>query len=172
MMLGNRENFRAVDLFLNYEVSDHGRVRNVNTGYILNPGVGSRGYKRVILCQDGKRKRMSVHRIVAEAFLDNPNEYKCVDHIDRNRTNNMLDNLRYASHQMNACNATSQGSVKFAGVSKRKYRQHFYYTACVSDDDGKTRKKQFSCNKLGDTEALRRAKQWRTDQMKLYNHYL
>lgn len=84
-----------------YEVSNEGRVRNKNTGKIKKPCKDKDGYLQVDLYKDGERKHKSIHRLVARAFLPNPNSEFEVDHIDKNRTNNNVDNLRWVSHQEN-----------------------------------------------------------------------
>lgn len=66
-------------------------------------GVG--GYEYTILTDfSGKAKTWKIHRLVAMAFIQNPNEYPCVDHIDGERTNNRASNLRWATYSMNANN--------------------------------------------------------------------
>ena len=67
-----------------------------------------------------KGKNYSVHRLVAETFLENPNNYPTVDHIDRNRNNNNVSNLRWASYSMQLRN-TSQNDRCF-----EKFGMHFY----------------------------------------------
>lgn len=83
-----------------YEVSDNGQVRNVRTGHILSPGT-SQGYHYVALYDDGVRKNKQVHRLVAEAFIPNPNEYPIINHKDEVKTNNTIDNLEWCSHLHN-----------------------------------------------------------------------
>lgn len=93
-----------------YEVSDLGEVRNSN-GQMLNKHLTNYGYYQVKI--DGKYKL--VHRLVAEAFIDNPNNHSVVDHIDRNRQNNSVSNLRWVSQSDNLKNSTSMsrsGSYK------------------------------------------------------------
>lgn len=67
-----------------------------------------------------KGKNYSVHRLVAETFLENPNNYPTVDHIDRNPSNNDVSNLRWASYSMQLRN-TSQNDRCF-----EKFGMHFY----------------------------------------------
>lgn len=83
-----------------YEVSDHGRVRNKTNGYILKPTIGSTGYPKVMLAY-GKRKTVYVHRLVAEAFVPNPNNHNVVNHIDENKTNNHVSNLEWCTTKYN-----------------------------------------------------------------------
>lgn len=168
-MLNNIENFRAINGYDNYEISNHGRVRNVNSRYILKNSISGKGYKMVGLTLNGKRKTKSIHRLIAEAFIDNPNNYKCIDHIDRNKLNNELTNLRWATYKMNNCNRTSRGSINFAGVSyEKKYNR---YIASVQNNNGVKIRKHFSMSCYG-VNALELAKEWRINECSKYEHYL
>lgn len=86
-----------------YSVSDDGYVMNHITGRILKPQDDRRGYARIDLF--GKHQK--VHRLVASRFLPAPTEEGLlIDHIDRNRLNNDVSNLRWASHLVNNQNRT------------------------------------------------------------------
>lgn len=91
-----------------YEVSDEGNVRNKNTGKLLKPGKNNRGYLCVHLSKDGISKHKTIHRLVAKAFIPNPNNESEVDHIDKNRSNNNVDNLRWVNHQENIDHSNSK----------------------------------------------------------------
>lgn len=106
-------------------ISSHGRVLTKGR-YIKNNGalvwqpehlrqsyVTTTGYMQIGLNVDGKQYKKYIHRLVAEAFLDNPLSLPEVDHIDRNRANNHLGNLRWVDHKEN---------MKGASHSKRKQR--------------------------------------------------
>ena len=80
----------------NYEVSSFGQVRNKNTGRILKPSCNG-GYMSVGLSNVGKTKSHSVHRLVALTFLDNPENKPQVNHKDKNRSNNNINNLEWCS---------------------------------------------------------------------------
>ena len=62
------------------------------------------GYWRIQLCKDGKQSNHRLHRLLANAFIPNPDTKECVDHIDRNRKNNQLSNLRWVTKQENNLN--------------------------------------------------------------------
>ena len=64
-----------------YQVSNFGRVRNKDK--ILKPSKSGR-YRHLALCKNGTRKDMNIHRLVAEAFIPNPYNYPCINHIDEN----------------------------------------------------------------------------------------
>ena len=85
-----------------YQVSNLGRVRSVryNKERIMELSY-SHGYLRVGLYKNNKLKSHSVHRLVAQAFLDNPDNLPCVNHKDECKTNNHVDNLEWCSHQYN-----------------------------------------------------------------------
>ena len=90
-----------------YEVSNLGRVKGIS-GKILRPVVRNHGYLAVYLYGKENRKIASVHRIVAEAFLDNPNEYTEVNHKDENKANNEVSNLEWCNHRYNTNYGTTQ----------------------------------------------------------------
>ena len=96
----------------NYEISESGEVRRIYKNgniTILKPAITYNGYMYVNLyyINHGKRKKKTIHRLLAETFIpnDNPN-YKIIDHIDRNRLNNSIDNLRWVNAEINANNSS------------------------------------------------------------------
>lgn len=60
------------------------------------------GYERTSLYKNKKSKTITVHRVVAYTFIENPNNFPCIDHIDGNRQNNVTSNLRWCTNKMNA----------------------------------------------------------------------
>ena len=86
-----------------YQVSNRGRVANSMTGRILMQHRNNRGYMRVALCKEGQSTLVSVHRLVAQAFIFNPNpkEFDQVNHKDENKTNNCADNLEWCDAEYN-----------------------------------------------------------------------
>ena len=112
----NVEVFRSIDGYNNYAVSTFGRVKNVKTGKILKGSVNKDGYLRVNLCDDGVMKTFTVHRLVANAFIDNQDDKECVDHKNNNRTNNHISNLRWATNKENNQNS----SIRLDNTSKVK----------------------------------------------------
>lgn len=77
-----------------YEVSTYGRVRNKRTGLILKPRKRPDGYLDIDIC--GKRGK--IHRLVAKAFIPNPDNKPEVNHIDENKQNNNINNLNWMTH--------------------------------------------------------------------------
>lgn len=85
-----------------YRVSTFGRVASLATGeYCLRKPANMSGYLYVTLFRNGKGKRCAVHRLVAEAFLPNPNNLPVVNHKDRNPQNCRLDNLEWTTNSDN-----------------------------------------------------------------------
>ena len=123
----NSENEIFVNIvnFSNYQVSNFGNVKNVKTGRVLKPGLCTGGYLMVTLMNDGERSSKKIHKIVASAFLENPENKINVDHISRDRTNNHVNNLRWATASENAQNRsiTSRNTSGVKGVSFHKSSQ-------------------------------------------------
>lgn len=90
----------------NYFITEQGEVINSKTGRTLKPSLGANGYYRVNLRKNGKTKTVYIHRLVAETFIPNPNNYNEVNHIDENKANNAIENLEWVSHKANINHAT------------------------------------------------------------------
>lgn len=84
-----------------YQVSSWGRVKRVNTGRILKTIIGKDGYIQINLCKHGIQTRYKVHRLVAQAFIPNPQNKPQVNHIDEDKENNHVENLEWVTNQEN-----------------------------------------------------------------------
>ena len=134
------EEWRPVVNFEGYCVSNLGRVRSDRLcrgvqGRIMkinNCGM----YLQVRLSKNKKATTCRVHRLVAEAFIPNPDGKKCVDHIDRNKQNNVISNLRWATYTDNNFNTNVRGdnTSGFKGVSKCRGNRWYAFTS----EGGKT----------------------------------
>ena len=91
-----------------YSVSTEGVVRKDTTNYILAQS-SQQDYKFVTLFIAGKQKRMRVHRMVAETFLDNPEKKPYVNHINGNRGDNNVENLEWVTPSENTQHAVETG---------------------------------------------------------------
>ena len=94
-----------------YQASNLGRIKSLKRktinkngksmifkGKILTPSISDKGYMRVVLRKNSKPYCRNVHRLIAETFIINQNKKPTVDHIDRNKLNNNVNNLRWATY--------------------------------------------------------------------------
>ena len=95
--------WKKIDGYDNYSVSDDGRIRNDKSGRIKATSHESKGrlYRQVGLYSNGIGKTHSIHRLVAKAFIPNPNNMVEVNHKDGNPENNNADNLEWCTHKEN-----------------------------------------------------------------------
>lgn len=89
-----------------YEVSNLGRIKSLIDNHWL-PRVNimktsGDSYFRIALCKNGLHKTVSIHRLVAQAFIPNPENKKCVNHISWIKTDNRIKNLEWCTHSENA----------------------------------------------------------------------
>lgn len=108
-----------------YEVSNLGHIRSLNynkTGKTeaIRPSITTNGRAQVILAFNGRKTHKLVHRIVAEAFIPNQENKPCIDHIDTNPLNNLVDNLRWCTRSENNLNMITRKRLSAAGVFKMK----------------------------------------------------
>lgn len=104
-----------------YSVSSTGEVRNDNTGYILKKQMQD-GYMKVGLTINGNMKRCSIHRLVATAFIPNPDNLPIVNHLDGIKNNNNVENLEWTTVSGNALHAHQAGLI---GYQKRRPVRQF-----------------------------------------------
>lgn len=120
-----------------YEVSNIGRVRsktryvtnyNINTkcyskriynGKIINGHIQKTGYKRVILSNGKYKKYIFIHQLVAEAFIPNPEDKPCIDHINGRKLDNRANNLRWVTYKENNNYARQNGLWKTVRFNKK-----------------------------------------------------
>jgi hypothetical protein len=84
-----------------YKIDDHGRVLNISTGKYLKPHKGNHGYLTVSI----DRKTTLLHRLIASAFIPNPEGKRTINHRDGNKLNNSIDNLEWATDSENNLHA-------------------------------------------------------------------
>lgn len=82
-----------------YQISSCGRVRSLKTNRVLKLYEGD--YSRVCLCKNGVKKTWKVHRLVADAFIPNPDNLPEINHKDENKYNNCVENLEWCSKVYN-----------------------------------------------------------------------
>jgi hypothetical protein len=100
------EGFEIIPYSTIHCVNKEGKVLSVKTRKEIKPSFNKKGYLQV--CLEGKRTK-TIHRIVAEVFIENPNNYKTVNHIDGNKLNNSVDNLEWCTIEYNVKHAISTG---------------------------------------------------------------
>lgn len=106
-----------------YAITEDGRVYNYKTKKFLT-GTKGDGYVTVELRKDGKSKWLLVHRLVAEAYLENPNNYPVVNHKDEVKNHNWVDNLEWCTQKDNVNHGTARQRLSAALTGKKQSEEH------------------------------------------------
>ena len=130
--------WRSVDGFINYQVSNHGRVRHANTGRMLKPGLDIHGYYHIGLSSNKQRIEQRVRRLVAQEFIEQDNDRQFVDHIDRHIENKNVNDLRWVSmleNNSNKTKTTKRTSSTYKGVNFHKTSNKWRSRLMVNGND-------------------------------------
>jgi len=104
------EKFKQIKGYEDYSVSNQGRVKSIRfPNRCLKPGKNRYGYLLVDLCKNGVHKNHKIHRLVALAYIPNPENKRTVNHIDGIKTNNFVENLEWNTHSENNQHAYDAG---------------------------------------------------------------
>ncbi len=103
--------------FPNYEIYEDGTIQNIKSLRMMNFDKDKNGYYKVKLYNDGKCKLLTIHRLLALHFIPKIEGKDLVDHINRNREDNRLENLRWVNKSENCCNRNVHKNSKL----KEKY---------------------------------------------------
>jgi len=126
-----------------YLIYEDGRVFSKKSMKYLKPITDIHRYLKVNLYNQGKKKEHKIHRLVALHYIDNPHNYPEVDHIDRNKANNDISNLRFVDHFMNQQNLGiyCTNTTGHKNISYDKTLNKYAYDKMIR---GKSHRKKFN----------------------------
>lgn len=107
---------KAIKGYEDYLVTDTGQVYSLKSGKYMKLQKNNKEYVTINLCKNGRHKNFLVHRLVAQAFIENPNNKIEVDHINRIKTDNRIQNLRWSDRDEQLGN---RDMTKYKGTSRK-----------------------------------------------------
>lgn len=144
------EQFKPINGFENYGINRNGEIRNIKFNRSFKTFIHKKsGYIKARLCKDGKKKDFYIHRLVGLAFIPNPENKPTIDHIDRNKQNNNVSNLRWATQQEQVEN-TGVHKDNFLGeknISTFKNKNGIYFHLRINRSKKKILNKYFNKKK-------------------------
>ena len=114
-----------------YEVSNLGNVKSLSRNALLSKHKNNRGYLSVSLYKKNVGKHYLVHRLVAQAFIDNPSNLPYVNHKDENPINNVVSNLEWCSQSYNVNYGSAQERLSLKKISKKRGLKIAQYRANI-----------------------------------------
>ena len=104
----------------NYKINEDGEIYSLLSNKIIRPYITNKGYKAIDLIKEGDRHKYLVHRLVAETFVPNDNNYPIVLHKDNNKLNTNYTNLKWGTYSENNSQAIRDGLNKVPRPDNRK----------------------------------------------------
>lgn len=122
------ENFQDIKGFPKYMINEYGDVYSKKLNRLLKIRKNNHGYNTFSLRNNKKTYTKSQHRLLGIQYLPNPDNLPCIDHINRNRLDNSLSNLRWVSYSLNSKNRSSKlnATSRFIGVRKTTNKKKPY----------------------------------------------
>lgn len=128
-----------------YEITNTGKVYSIRRNKYLSPRLSMDGYNRVCLCRDKYRREYRIARLVAENFIDNPDNKPEVNHIDYNRQNDYVENLEWVTSQENTLHSYNHYYFNSPKTSKAYTFTNVYNGNAFTIIGLKNVAKQFNC---------------------------
>jgi hypothetical protein len=125
----NLGSFKEIEIAPNYKINPQGLVYSTRSKRLLNSYVSNQGYLKITLYINKKKYTKSIHRLLGLAYIPNPNDYSMVDHIDMNKLNNNLENLRWIT-----CSGNNRNRIittKKSGLPVGVYKAYKKYAAQI-----------------------------------------
>jgi hypothetical protein len=128
------ESFKFIKGYEKYMISDKGRVFSIKSHRFLKPRINTKGYYYVSLSSNKIVKNFTIYRVIGLHFLENPENKEYIDHINNNRLDNRLENLRFVSSSENSMNRkiSNKNTSGVKGISfykkyNNKYRVQIWF---------------------------------------------
>jgi len=125
------EIWKPVAGYSNYVVSNMGRVKNITTSKVLKNKLNSRGYCQVNLYKNNKGTNIRIHNLVANAFIPNFMNKPFADHIDNDKLNNNVSNLRWCTQKENCQNRSMRNDNTSGTKGVSWHKQHKKWQANI-----------------------------------------
>ena len=144
----SKEIWKKIEGFEDYSVSNHGRVSNDKRNRVLKGHVHYSGYNRTALYKNKVMFQKRVHRLVAIAFIPNPENKPIINHKDGNKLNNHVNNLEWVTHKENILHAYRELGIKTRSCPVIQYSKDGKFIAEYDSHTEAVRNNNFSNTKV------------------------
>lgn len=119
-----------------FDISEEGIITNISTKKVRMQTIDQTGYYVLSIRRNGKSSKYYIHRLIAETYLPNPYNLKYIDHIDGNKLNNSLSNLRWCTQSQNLMNARKRSNTASQYKGLYWHNQNKKWVVRVRKSDG------------------------------------